>query len=106
HLTWANELPQGVERDGRVTVHRFPVRLTRAMRPFNRLSASLFDVPNSFTAETHWLAAQGPLAPGLLQAIAARRDDFDAFVFFTCLYAPTVWGVPLVREKALVVPTA
>lgn len=106
HLTWKNDLEPGAERDGPLTVHRFPVRRARSMRPFNRLSDSLFATPQDFVAETHWLAEQGPDSPELLKAIAARRDDFDAFLFFTYLYAPTVWGVPLVADKALVVPTA
>ncbi|MGV3620071.1 MAG: glycosyltransferase family 4 protein [Archangium sp.] len=106
HLTWKNEFPEGVEEDEGLTVRRFPVRRPRAMRPFNRLSDSLFNTPQDFVAETHWLAEQGPDSPALLDAIASRRDDFDAFIFFTYLYAPTVWGVPLVADKALVVPTA
>jgi glycosyltransferase involved in cell wall biosynthesis len=76
------------------------------MRPFNRLSDSLFNRSLDFATETHWLAEQGPDAPGLLDFISARRDDFDAFLFFTYLYGPTAWGVPLVADKALVVPTA
>lgn len=106
HLTWANDLPAGTSTDGPFTVHRFPVRQPRSMRPFNRLSDSLFNRPLDFATETHWLAEQGPDAPGLLDAISARRDDFDAFLFFTYLYGPTAWGVPLVADKALVVPTA
>lgn len=106
HLTWANELEPGRSKDGPITVHRFPVRRPRRMREFNRLSDSVFKSAQDFVAESHWLAEQGPLAPGLLEAIAARADDFDAFLFFTYLYAPTVWGVPLVAKKALVVPTA
>jgi glycosyltransferase involved in cell wall biosynthesis len=106
HLTWANALPAGVEPDGPVTVHRFPVTRTREMRAFNRLSRAVFGRAQDYVTEAHWLAEQGPRSPALLDAIAARRDDFDAFVFFTCLYAPTAWGVPLVGEKALVVPTA
>ncbi len=106
HLTWANELPAGEEQDEGLTVHRFPVRRARAMRAFNRLSDSLFGKPQDFVTETHWLAEQGPVAPGLLRAIAERTNDFDAFLFFTYLYAPTAWGVPLVANKALVVPTA
>jgi glycosyltransferase involved in cell wall biosynthesis len=106
HLTWANDLPAGTTTDGPFTVHRFPVRQPRSMRPFNRLSDSLFNRSLDFATETHWLAEQGPDAPGLLDFISARRDDFDAFLFFTYLYGPTAWGVPLVADKALVVPTA
>jgi len=106
HLTWANELPPGESRDGALTVHRFPVRRPRRLREFNRLSDSLFKRPLDFVSETHWLAEQGPLAPGLLEAIATRAGEFDAFLFFTYLYLPTAWGVPLVANKAVVVPTA
>ncbi|MBL8914667.1 MAG: glycosyltransferase, partial [Archangium sp.] len=106
HLTWKNELQSGIENDGAVVVRRFPVRAPRSMRPFNRLSDSVFNRPLDFATETHWLAEQGPDSPALLDAIAARVNDFDAFIFFTYLYAPTVWGVPLVADKALVVPTA
>lgn len=106
HLTWENELPEGESRDGPLTVHRFPVRRPRRLREFNRLSDSLFGKPLDFVSETHWLAEQGPLAPGLLEAIGARASEFDAFLFFTYLYLPTAWGVPLVASKAVVVPTA
>lgn len=106
HLTWANELEPGESRDGAITVHRFRVRRPRRMREFNRLSDSIFGRPQDFVTESHWLAEQGPVAPALLRAIADRSSEFDAFIFFTYLYAPTAWGVPLVAEKALVVPTA
>ncbi|MDP1822471.1 MAG: glycosyltransferase [Archangium sp.] len=106
HLTWANELPPGRSTDGAIAVHRFPVSRPRRLREFNRLSDSLFGKSLDFVSETHWLAEQGPLAPGLLEAIATRAADFDAFLFFTYLYVPTAWGVPLVAQKSLVVPTA
>ncbi|MFO0599550.1 MAG: glycosyltransferase family 4 protein [Myxococcaceae bacterium] len=106
HLSWANVLEPGVSRDGPLTVHRFQVRAPRQMRPFNALSRQVFDRSLDFVTETHWLAEQGPDSPWLLDAVAARRDDFDAFLFFTYLYGPTAWGVPLVADKALVVPTA
>ncbi len=106
HLTWANELPAGTSRDGDLTVHRYPVRRPRRMREFNRLSDALFNKPLDFVTETHWLAEQGPFAPGLFDAISARAADFDAFLFFTYLYAPTAWGVPMVAKKAIVIPTA
>ena len=106
HLTWANVLPSGVERDGRLTVHRFPSEAPRQMRAFNRLSDEVLGHPNDRVTEEHWIAEQGPRVPSLLREIAASRDRFDAFIFFTYLYAPTAWGVPLVADKALVVPTA
>ncbi len=105
HLSWANVLAPGTSTDDAVTVHRFPVRRARRIREFNRLSDRLFNRPLDFVSETHWLAEQGPDAPALLDALAARKHEFDAFLFFTYLYAPTVWGVPLVKDQALVVAT-
>ena len=106
HLTWANELPAGEERDGRVTVRRFATTRARRMRAFNDLSDTVFGRGNDALTEAHWLAEQGPLVPGLHRALVERRDDWDAVVFFTYLYAPTAWGVPQVADRALVVPTA
>ncbi len=106
HLTWANELPAGLEHDGEVTVHRFASSQARVMSSFNQRSKRAFGVMNDLVAEEHWLAEQGPLLPGLYEDLVARRASDDAFLFFTSLYAPTAQGLPLVREKALLVPTA
>jgi glycosyltransferase involved in cell wall biosynthesis len=106
HLTWANEEPAGVEHDGPVTVHRFPSSAPRQMRPFNAFSRTVFGHRNDLVTEERWLAEQGPRLPGLMEALASRREEFDAFVFFTALYSPAALGLPLVAERALLVPTA
>jgi glycosyltransferase involved in cell wall biosynthesis len=61
---------------------------------------------NDLTAEEHWLAEQGPVLPELLEQLERSRADYDAFLFFTYLYTPTAWGVPMLADRALVVPTA
>lgn len=106
HLTWKNELSPGDSRDGRVKVRRFETVRSRAMQRFNRLSDDVLGNGTDLVTEEHWLAEQGPLAPELLHALSSRHAEWDAVIFFTYLYAPTVWGVPLVADKALVVPTA
>ncbi len=106
HLTWDDVLPEAEERDGPVVVRRFRCGGKREMRAFNRLSSGRFTEAQSRVLEEHWLAEQGPRAPELLQHLADHRSDYDAFVFFTYLYAPTVLGLPLVADKAVLVPTA
>ncbi len=103
HLVWDNQLPEGTFRDGDVTVRRFRVARPRHMRAFNRFSKERFGRAQSLVAEEHWLAEQGPVPPGLFDALAS--EAFDAVAFFTYLYAPTVWGLPLVKDRALLVPT-
>jgi glycosyltransferase involved in cell wall biosynthesis len=106
HLTWENVFPPGPDRVDGLPVLRFPVTRTRNIRPFNALSRSVFDRPNERLREEHWVAEQGPLCPGLLEHLERSRDAYDGFVFFTYLYAPTVWGLPMVADRALLVPTA
>ncbi len=106
HLTWNNELPAGEEIDGPLTVHRFPSTRVRHMRHFNRLSAQLFGRAQDLVTETRWVADQGPVSPALLDTLVSQRERFDAVAFFTSLYQPTAYGVPLLADQALLVPTA
>ncbi|MHB8878159.1 MAG: glycosyltransferase family 4 protein [Myxococcaceae bacterium] len=106
HLTWANEFPEGEEQDGSIRVLRFPSTRPREMRSFNRLSRTVFGRGNDRVAEERWVAEQGPLCPGLMGHLERERLAYDGFLFFTYLYAPTAFGLPLVADRALVVPTA
>jgi glycosyltransferase involved in cell wall biosynthesis len=106
HLTWANKLAPGEDRSDGIRVIRFPTAHTRAMRSFNRLSRELFLQPNDRMREEQWVAEQGPAAPDLLEHISRNARAYDGFIFFTYLYCPTVWGEPLVADRAILVPTA
>ena len=106
HATWKNHYPPGSARVAGIEVERFPVvfpRLRTAQTLFGwgalkRLRLQALEAP--------WVVAQGPFAPGLVRGIDRLAADFDAFVFFTYLYYPTVYGLPRIRERSLLVPTA
>ncbi len=105
HLTWANHYAPGVTDDDGVRLERFAVQGRR----WPRLQKYIFDAMTGLklpALEPLWLRAQGPFAPGLLARIAEAREAFDAFVFVTYLYHPTVRGLPLVRERAVLLSTA
>lgn len=106
HLTWRDELDGRTERDGDLVVRRFPGHRVRHLRGFNRLSDQTLGRAQDLVTELRWLADQGPVLPTLLETLSAERERFDAVAFFTYLYQPTVYGVPLLAERALVVPTA
>lgn len=106
HLSWENVFPPGPDRVDGLPVLRFPVTRTRNIRPFNTLSKSVFNHSLERLREEHWVAEQGPLCPGLLAHLETARGEYDGFVFFTYLYAPTVWGLPMVADRSLLVPTA
>ncbi|HYX90767.1 MAG TPA: glycosyltransferase, partial [Myxococcaceae bacterium] len=106
HLSWENVLPAGEDRDGGIRIRRFRVASARRMSAFNRLSRARFGIALDRMHEEHWIAAQGPVVPELFRHLAEEGARYDAFLFFTYLYAPTVWGLPLVADRSLLVPTA
>lgn len=104
HSTWAPHYAPGTTVSRGVTVERF----ANARRlPMLGLSGA---VKSGFLplAEPAWFIAQGPFSPGLLRRLyaAGRRDEFDAYVFYTYLYATTVFGLPLVAKRSVLIPTA
>ena len=106
YMTWADHYPSGDDLINDVLVRRFSVAQPRDVREFNRLSEDIFQKSHSWADEINWMKAQGPDSPALTGYIKTHRHRFDAFIFFTYLYATTFWGIPLVADKALLVPTA
>jgi glycosyltransferase involved in cell wall biosynthesis len=105
YVTWRNELPAGESVEDGVTVRRFPVELERDLDAFNRFAESIYDRPHSDEDERRFLREQGPYAPALVDALARERDHFQAILFFTYLYHPTVEGLRAAPERAILVPT-
>jgi len=102
--TWANSLPPGEEVENGVRIIRFPTVATRYPR-FERMSDKLFgraDPPRRL--QEKWVRAQGPDAPALIEDIRQRADEPDLWVFYTYLYYPTIFGLPLVASKAVLHP--
>lgn len=104
--TWADHYPPGVGALNGVTVRRFPVDAPRHWQRAQRLTGQLLRSAHALEDQLTWLRAQGPISTPLLQALHSAADAYDAFIFFTFLYATTALGLPLVADKALLVPTA
>jgi glycosyltransferase involved in cell wall biosynthesis len=106
YLTWRNVYRPGLETVNGVRVRRFPVDRPRRVRAFGRYADWLYATPHTFFDEAEWVRRQGPLCPALIEWIRAHADEHDAFLFYTYLYLPTTLGLPLVADKAVLVPTA
>ncbi|HSK11087.1 MAG TPA: glycosyltransferase family 4 protein [Vicinamibacterales bacterium] len=106
YITWANEYPAGADRVRGVTVRRFPNARTRDIDSFNRFSDWIFGNPHSVGDEMEWLQQQGPWCPALVDHLQAGQGSYDALIFFTYLYAPTVLGLHVAPGKSILVPTA
>lgn len=104
--TWANEYPPGQSVLNGVIVHRFPVDAPRDWETAHRRTGRLLLSAHTLFDEIAWIKEQGPYPSGLFDFIRQAAPAFDAFIFFSYLYATTYFGLPLVAEKALLVPTA
>lgn len=115
--TWRNAYPVGISTVNGINVLRFPVvfprnkilfslinRMTNAWQ--RKQSHSLMPTWLRRSWEKFWLICQGPYCPALVHHISATKDRYDGFIFFTYLYYPTVRALPLVKEKAVLIPTA
>lgn len=105
YTTWENEFSEGLQDVDGVPVRRFRV-LRRRARDLRRHERRVFWGRHNLVDEWQFIDAQGPYAPALLEYLAVSGNSFDHVLFFTYLYYPTVYGLPLVAERAVLVPTA
>jgi glycosyltransferase involved in cell wall biosynthesis len=106
YVTWRNELPAGESRDGPVRVVRFPVDRPRHLNRFRELSERVFAERAGDAEQRAWFEANGPSLPGLLEHLTRDGASYDRVLFWAFRYAPTWFGVPLVADRAILVPTA
>lgn len=108
YMTWNNAYPEGHSYEHGVHIQRFPVDRPRDVKRFNRLSERInFDVDRaSLALQQEWMREQGPVSSALTRYVTAHRFRYDAFFFFCYLYATTYELLPLVQEKAFLVPLA
>ena len=105
YRTWKGDLTAGLDEVDGVTVRRFPVERPRAWN-FKLYERRAFRGEHTLDDERAFIDAQGPYAPELLDFLFKRCRDYDHVLFFTYIYYPTVLGLPLVPERAVLVPTA
>jgi glycosyltransferase involved in cell wall biosynthesis len=106
YLTWANHFAPGTSEVNAIRVHRFPVRRQRSFKAFRDLSNLVFHEDHSEADEDEWFRLNGPESPKLLAAIERAAGRFDWLVFYSFRYYQSYFGLPRVRDKAILVPTA
>ena len=128
YLSWKNEYPEGVTNINGIPVRRFAVNAPRNWKKFNALSRylnkkklhqkvlRLFGLLPAFEklqpagtiekAEQKWIDLQGPYIPELVEYLTEQHKAYDALLFFTYLYYPTVRGLQVAPEKSILIPTA
>jgi glycosyltransferase involved in cell wall biosynthesis len=106
YITWNNEYPEGTDRIRGVSVRRFANARARDIQHFNQYSDWIFNNEHTRDDEMRWLEEQGPWCPALLDYLGRHHKSYDALIFFTYLYAPTVLGLGIDPGRSILVPTA
>jgi glycosyltransferase involved in cell wall biosynthesis len=106
YLSWRNTYPPGASVVGRVRVIRFPVDRPRDTNHFAELNNIVASGRATADDEAAWFLENGPQVPALLEHLRAHGQEYDRVLFWTYRYYPSYYGVPLVRDRAVLVPTA
>jgi glycosyltransferase involved in cell wall biosynthesis len=107
YVTWENALPAGSSVENGVRVERFRVARPRNLKAFADLSDDVFDdLGSTAEREEEWFRSNGPDAPALLEHLRAHGTQYDLVLFWAFRYAPSYFGLPLVADRAILVPTA
>jgi glycosyltransferase involved in cell wall biosynthesis len=117
HLTWRNHYPAGEtflrpvspkpgQREGGLRVLRFPVARERDMRRFMDLSDLIAADRATADEQEQWFRENGPDSPELLEHLRRHGAEFDRVLFWAYRYAGAYFGLPLVGDRSVLVPTA
>jgi len=106
HVTWANHYPAGESRLGPLRIVRFPVERRRDLHRFRDISDQVFTNRASAEEEEQWFRENGPYAPALLEYLKQQGTQFDLVLFWSFRYYHAYFGLPLVADRAVLVPTA
>jgi len=102
--TWANELPESARLEDGIVVRRFQnILATSASKEHAVHGRIYYGERPSLDDQVTWLNALFR-SPGLFETLLRERDDFDAFVFAPYLFWSTTVCLPIVADRAVVMP--
>jgi glycosyltransferase involved in cell wall biosynthesis len=105
YISWRNACPAGESVERSVRVVRFRVARPRRLKVFADLQDEILNgAPPERQRE--WFVENGPLVPDLLEHLRRNGRDYDLVLFWTYRYYPSFFGLPLVADRAVLVPTA
>jgi glycosyltransferase involved in cell wall biosynthesis len=106
YVTWRNMYPAGATRVGPVNLLRFPVARQRNLGRLADISKIVFTTRSSPEEQERWFVENGPEVPGLIEHLRQHGAEYDRILFWTYRYYQTFFGLPLVADRAILVPTA
>jgi glycosyltransferase involved in cell wall biosynthesis len=106
HVTWENSYPAGDSTDGPLRIRRFQVVRRRDLARFRDISRRVFSGRGSAEDQNAWVHENGPLVPSLIDELRTSGASYDRVLFWSFRYFPTYFGLPVVLDRAILLPTA
>ncbi len=106
YVTWRNVHAPGASRLGALRIVRFPVARQRRLHEFATISEIVFTTRASLTEQESWFRENGPQVPQLLEYLEQHGREYDLVLFWSYRYYHAFFGLPLVADRAILVPTA
>ncbi len=129
YVTWANWYPAAITTINGVRVHRFATQYERQAESPERIEIERKIIKWSRPEEWEgmgwlrmwgralvgktvqrysqlWAQPQGPYTPDLIAYLRRHHRQYDALIFITYLYYPTVAGLNIAPHKSIFIPTA
>ena len=129
YVTWANWYPAATTLINGVNVHRFPTHYERQAKDHLMYETERKIKKWSRPEEWHgmgwlrmwgralvgktvrrytmlWAQYQGPYTPDLITFLKRKHRQYDALIFITYLYYPTMAGMNIAPQKSIFIPTA
>lgn len=104
YIEWRNHYPPGDDTVDGLRVRRFPVARPRSQHRFSLVQDLVFHDEHTQDDERSWVVENGPVCPALVKALPSWPAD--VVVFYSYRYYQSFFGVPVVADRAVLVPTA
>ncbi|GAB3882989.1 glycosyltransferase family 4 protein [Spirosoma agri] len=129
YVTWANWYPAATTTINGVNVHRFPTEYERQAKDHLQYETERkikkWSRPEEWQGmgwlkmwgralvgktvrrySLMWAQHQGPYTPDLITYLKRNHRQYDALIFITYLYYPTIAGMNVAPRKSIFIPTA
>lgn len=127
YVTWANWYPAEIVTINGVRVHRFATKQERLVKEASRAEHKLkkWSRPEEWQGlgqlkmwaralvgksiprySRLWAQYQGPYTPDLIDYLKQNHQQYEALIFITYLYYPTIAGLSIAPHKSIFIPTA
>jgi glycosyltransferase involved in cell wall biosynthesis len=106
YVRWDSHFKEGFSCLDNLKIYRFKPNYERNISKFNRSLRRLIKKKNLKSSDYEkFIIEQGPFVPKMIEYIKYNINSFEIIIFIGYLYYPIVYGIPLCKNKSIIIPT-